>query len=110
MEKALVLSTGHWFKNWHEQRKHKLTASTFGGAVGFWPCRRVQLWLEKLGAVKPFSRNLATCWNNIKEEKALERYKQITGNTVLFPKFQVYGEKNPEGRRQLARSFPRWSS
>ena len=43
-------STGsqHWFKNWHEQRKHKLTASTFGGAVGFWPCRRVQLWLEKL--------------------------------------------------------------
>lgn len=86
----------HWFKNWQEQRKHKLTASTFGGAVGFWPQRRVQLWLEKLGAIKPFSGNLATCWSNIKEEEALERYKLITGNTVLFPEFQVYGKRNPE--------------
>ncbi|XP_025013984.2 uncharacterized protein LOC8284301 isoform X1 [Ricinus communis] len=86
----------HWFKNWQEQRKHKLTASTFGGAIGFWRGRRVQLWLEKLGAIKPFSGNLATCWSNIKEEEALERYKLITGNTVIFPKFQVYGVKNSE--------------
>ena len=95
---SVLQSSGfqHWFKNWQEQRKHKLTASTFGGAVGFWPRRRVQLWLEKLGAIKPFSGNLATCWSNIKEEEALERYKLITGNTVLFPEFQVYGKKNPE--------------
>ncbi|KAJ7960648.1 Type II superfamily restriction endonuclease [Quillaja saponaria] len=85
----------HWFKNWQELRKHKLTASTFSGAIGFWPRRRVQLWLEKLGAIEPFSGNLATCWNNIKEEEALERYKLITGNTVLFPEFQVY-RGNPE--------------
>ncbi|CBI38565.3 unnamed protein product, partial [Vitis vinifera] len=87
---SVLQSSGfqHWFKNWQEQRKHKLTASTFGGAVGFWPRRRVQLWLEKLGATKPFSGNLATCWSNIKEEEALERYKLITGNTVLFPEFQ----------------------
>ncbi|RVW98180.1 hypothetical protein CK203_031891 [Vitis vinifera] len=92
---SVLQSSGfqHWFKNWQEQRKHKLTASTFGGAVGFWPRRRVQLWLEKLGATKPFSGNLATCWSNIKEEEALERYKLITGNTVLFPEFQVYGKK-----------------
>ncbi|KAK8520062.1 hypothetical protein V6N13_031470 [Hibiscus sabdariffa] len=89
-------SLQHWFKNWQEQRKHKLTASTFAGAVGFWPIRRTQLWLEKLGAIEPFSGNLATCWNNIKEEVALERYKLITGNSVDFPEFQVYGKLNPE--------------
>ena len=86
----------HWFKNWHELRKHKLTASTFAGAVGLWPRRRVQIWLEKLGAIKPFTGNLATCWSNIKEEEALERYKLITGNDVTFPEFQVYGNRNPE--------------
>ncbi|XP_038685350.1 uncharacterized protein LOC119985205 isoform X1 [Tripterygium wilfordii] len=86
----------HWFKNWQEKRKHKLTASTFGGAIGFWPRRRVQLWLEKLGAIEPFSGNLATHWNNIKEDEALERYKLITGNTVLFPEFQVYHDSIPE--------------
>ncbi|KAF2306000.1 hypothetical protein GH714_009442 [Hevea brasiliensis] len=98
-EKFSVLQSSglqHWFKNWQEQRKHKLTASTFAGAIGFWPGRRVQLWLEKIGAIDPFSGNLATCWNNIKEEEALERYKLITGNTVMFPEFQVYGERNPE--------------
>ncbi|XVF30564.1 hypothetical protein REPUB_Repub16aG0069000 [Reevesia pubescens] len=86
----------HWFKNWLDQRKHKLTASTFAGAIGFWPCRRTQLWLEKIGLIEPFSGSLATCWSNIKEEEALERYKLITGNTVAFPEFQVYGKMNPE--------------
>ncbi|PPS00581.1 hypothetical protein GOBAR_AA20098 [Gossypium barbadense] len=55
-----------------------------------------QLWLEKLGAIEHFSGNLATCWSNIKEEEALERYKLITGNTIEFPEFQVYGKMNPE--------------
>lgn len=86
----------HWFKNWQELRKRKLTASTFASAIGFWPRRRVQLWLEKIGAIEPFSGNLATCWSNIKEEEALERYKLITGSTVLFPEFQVYRDANPE--------------
>ncbi|KAK4477754.1 hypothetical protein RD792_017016 [Penstemon davidsonii] len=84
----------HWFKNWQHLRKNKLTASTFGLAVGFWPGGRVKLWLEKLGAIEPFSGNLATCWSNIKEEEALERYKLITGNTISYPEFQV--KKNPE--------------
>ncbi|XP_022896096.1 uncharacterized protein LOC111410122 isoform X1 [Olea europaea var. sylvestris] len=86
----------HWFKNWQNLRKNKLTASTFATAIGFWHRRRIQLWLEKLGAIEPFAGNLATCWSNIKEEEALERYKLITGNTVSFPKFQVYGEQNPD--------------
>lgn len=95
---SVLQSSGlqHWFKNWQELRKHKLTASTFAGAIGFWPRRRVQLWLEKIGAIEPFSANLATCWSNIKEEEALERYKLITGNSVLFPHFQVHGDRNPE--------------
>ncbi|KAK2449029.1 WD40 domain-containing protein [Trifolium repens] len=71
----------------------KLTASTFAAAIGFWRRRRSQLWLEKIGAIEPFSGNLATCWSNIKEEEALERYKLITGNSVLFPEFQVYTTK-----------------
>ncbi|KAK0593140.1 hypothetical protein LWI29_031706 [Acer saccharum] len=85
-----------WFKNWQELRKYKLTASTFAAAVGFWRHRRVHLWLEKIGAIEPFSGNLATCWSNIKEEEALERYKLITGNSVLFPEFQVYSKRNLE--------------
>lgn len=95
---SVLQSSGlqHWFKNWQELRKHKLTASTFAGAIGFWPRRRVQLWLEKIGAIEPFTANLATCWSNIKEEEALERYKLITGNSVLFPHFQVHGDRNPE--------------
>ncbi|XP_034928943.1 uncharacterized protein [Populus alba] len=87
-------SLQHRFKKWQDQRKHKLTASTFSGAIGFWRGRRVQLWLEKLGAKEPFSGNMATCWSNAKEEEALERYKLITGNTILFPRFQVYGKNN----------------
>ncbi|XP_047949950.1 uncharacterized protein LOC125195773 isoform X1 [Salvia hispanica] len=85
----------HWFKNWQHLRKNKLTASTFALAIGFWPRGRARLWLEKLGTIEPFSGNLATCWSNIKEEVALEQYKLLTGNTVLYPEFQVYGEKNP---------------
>ncbi|GAU51613.1 hypothetical protein TSUD_414450 [Trifolium subterraneum] len=95
-EKHSVLqapSLQHWFKNWQTLRKQKLTASTFAAAIGFWRRRRSQLWLEKIGAIEPFSGNLATCWGNIKEEEALERYKLITGNAVLFPEFQVYTAK-----------------
>ncbi|XP_010520215.1 PREDICTED: uncharacterized protein LOC104799401 isoform X2 [Tarenaya hassleriana] len=86
----------HWFKNWQEKRKHKLTASTFAQAIGFFPRRRVQLWLEKIGAIKPFSGNMATAWSNVKEPTALEKYKLITGCSVTHPGFQMYGEKNPE--------------
>lgn len=93
----------HWFKNWQALRRNKLTASTFAAAIGFWRRQRVQLWLEKIGAIEPFSGNLATCWSNIKEEEALERYKLITGNTVLFPEFQVY-DSHPQNSSWLAAS------
>jgi predicted phage-related endonuclease len=86
-------SLQHRFKNWQTLRKQKLTASTFAAAIGFWRRRRSQLWLEKIGAIEPFSGNLATCWSNIKEEEALERYKLIIGNAVLFPEFQDYSAK-----------------
>ncbi|KAD3068802.1 hypothetical protein E3N88_36682 [Mikania micrantha] len=51
---------------------------------------------KKIGAVEPFTGNLATCWNNIKEEEALERYKLITGNSVMLPEFHVSGKVNQE--------------
>ncbi|EYU20974.1 hypothetical protein MIMGU_mgv1a022438mg [Erythranthe guttata] len=84
----------HHFKNWQNLRKHKLTASTFALAVGFWPRGRTKLWLEKIGTNEPFSGNLATCWSNINEEEALKRYIQMYedyGNRLLFiskPEFQ----------------------
>lgn len=86
----------HWFKNWQSVRKHKLTASTFAAAIGFYPRRRTQLWLEKIGAIEPFSGNWATCWSNIKEQEAIERYRLITGNQVDFSDFQVCGKINHE--------------
>ncbi|CAA0822528.1 Restriction endonuclease- type II-like superfamily protein [Striga hermonthica] len=39
--------------------------------------------------------NLATCWSNIKEEEALERYKLITDNAVTYPEFQVHRGRDP---------------
>lgn len=86
----------HWFKNWQDLRRNKLTASTFALAIGFWPRGRTRLWLEKLGMIEPFSGNLATCWSNIKEQEALKRYKLITGNSLSCPEFQVYGTKNTQ--------------
>ncbi|CAN0910227.1 hypothetical protein LINGRAHAP2_LOCUS26175, partial [Linum grandiflorum] len=83
-------SCRNWFKNWPDKRLHKLTASTFGGAIGLWRQRRVELWLEKLGAKEPFSGNWATKWSNIKEEEAITMYIQITRNELSFPTFQVY--------------------
>ncbi|CAL1385816.1 unnamed protein product [Linum trigynum] len=89
-------SLQHWYKNWQERRKTKLTASTFGGAIGLWRGRRVQLWLEKIGAEEPFKGNWATWWGNVKEKEALQRYKLITGHDIAFPLFQLYGERDPE--------------
>ncbi|XP_023769765.1 uncharacterized protein LOC111918319 isoform X2 [Lactuca sativa] len=105
----LESSLKHRFKNWQDQRMCKLTASTFAQAIGFWPNRRVQLWLEKIGVVEPFTGNLSTCWNNIKEEEALRRYIRITGNSVIFPDFHVSrnlnsGENQNQNRNWLAAS------
>lgn len=99
-------SLQHWFKNWQELRKDKLTASTFSAAIGFWHTakRREQLWEEKIGAREPFSGNMATCWNNIKEQEALERYMLITGNSVSLTGFQVYGKKTNHEDNWLAAS------
>nr|VDD58937.1 unnamed protein product [Brassica oleracea] len=82
----------HWRKNWDPQRKNRLTSSTFAQAIGFWPNRRVQLWLEKIGAIEPFSGNAATCWTKIKELEALNRYHVLTGHDFVFPEFVTLTE------------------
>ncbi|KAM5563274.1 hypothetical protein ABKV19_018104 [Rosa sericea] len=89
---AYAISLQNSSKNWQQLREEKLTASTFAAAVGFWPRQRVKLWREKIGAVKPFSGNLSTSWSNIKEEEAVQRYKMITQNNVLPPRFQVHSK------------------
>ncbi|RYR13337.1 hypothetical protein Ahy_B04g070389 isoform B [Arachis hypogaea] len=47
-------SLQHRFKNWQTLRKHKLTASTFAAAIGFWRRQRCQLWLEKIEIKCPY--------------------------------------------------------
>lgn len=85
----------HWRKNWGNERRNRLTSSTFAQAIGFWPNRRVQLWLEKIGASEPFSGNAATCWTKIKEVEALNRYHELTGHVLHLPEF-VTSEKEEE--------------
>ncbi|KAB2049409.1 hypothetical protein ES319_A13G174600v1 [Gossypium barbadense] len=62
---SILRSSGlqHRFKNWQELRKHKLTASTFAGAVGFFLSRRTKLWLEKLGAI-PHTRVISIVFHH----------------------------------------------
>lgn len=86
----------HWFKDWNEERQHKLTASTFAAATGFWRGRRTQLWLEKIGAIRPFVGNAATQWSSVKELEALERYMLITGHSILLPSFQQCNASTPD--------------
>uniref|UniRef100_A0A803L7V8 Peptidase A1 domain-containing protein n=1 Tax=Chenopodium quinoa TaxID=63459 RepID=A0A803L7V8_CHEQI len=62
------------------------------------------MWLEKIGAIEPFSGNLATCYNNINEEEALEWYKILTDKSVVFPKFQILNKNNLNGDGWLGAS------
>lgn len=96
-EESVTESTQHWRKNWQDLRKNRLTASNFSHAIGFWPDGRRNLWLEKIGAKKPFAGNRATFWDTDNEIDALERYNELTGNEILMPEFVVYKNgDNPE--------------
>eukprot|EP01018_Ginkgo_biloba_P012610 Gb_10906 [translate_table: standard] len=91
---SMLNSSGlqHRYKNWQEERRLKLTASTFSSAIGFWKGRRMQLWMEKIGLIEPFKGSPATYWSNIQEDVAMERYELITGNYVTFAGFEVYNK------------------
>lgn len=82
----------HRYKNWDEERRWRLTASTFSSAMGFWRGRRVHLWMEKIGLVEPFKGCPATCWSNLHEHIALSRYQLMTGNVVTLTGFYLHGE------------------
>lgn len=84
----------HRYKNWDEERRWRLTASTFSSAIGFWKGRRVHLWMEKIGLVEPFKGCPATCWSNLHEHIALARYQLMTGNVVTLTGFYLHGENH----------------
>lgn len=86
----------HWRKNWEKDRKNRLTSSSFAQAIGFWPNLRIQLWLEKIGALEPFSGNAARCWTKNKELEALDRYHELTGHGFLLPEFVTFEEEEEE--------------
>ncbi|CAM6107507.1 unnamed protein product [Calypogeia fissa] len=77
-------------KEWLDLRKNRITASSFGNALGFWGARRVELWEEKIGIREPFAGNAATVWGSSAEANAIEKYKEITGNGVDHVAFKIY--------------------
>lgn len=84
------LLRSHKYKTWNEERKTKLTASTFTCALGFRRGGRINLWREKIGLTDLFQGAPAIWWNNAHEDHALARYKLITGNDVKLTGFHVH--------------------
>lgn len=62
---------------WFEERKGKLTASTFGQAAGMGPGSRQQLWRRTMG-LETFEGNPATQWGEENEENAVISYAKRT--------------------------------
>lgn len=81
-------------KEWFALRKHRLTASAFSTALGFWNNRRVELWEEKAFFKDSLIPNPAMSWGVLKEDTAVERYREITGNVVKEFGFQIYFEND----------------
>ncbi|KAK9863175.1 hypothetical protein WJX84_006084 [Apatococcus fuscideae] len=82
---------------WHKLRDSRLTASTFGNALGFWPEGRESLWEEKLGLKEKFKGNAATAWGTRRESSALGRYTELTGRSVESCSFKVLRDDEVHG-------------
>jgi putative phage-type endonuclease len=76
---------------WFEQRKGKLTASSFGQAAGLGPASRQQLWRRHFG-LETFEGNEATQWGEQNEPVALDAFKELTGQVVDLTGFAVHRE------------------
>lgn len=81
------------YKEWEEEeRRSKLTASTFNSALGFFTGRRVHLWMEKVGLVEPFIGCPAISWSNAHKTLALASYQTLTGNKVTPTGFRLHNK------------------
>jgi len=80
---------GQGSQAWHGLRANRLTASSFGAALGFFDDRQ-RLWEEKVGLRERFAGNDATMWGQESEPKAALAYKEITGHDIRHVAFAVY--------------------
>eukprot|EP00245_Coleochaete_scutata_P014063 TRINITY_DN5893_c0_g2_i2.p1 TRINITY_DN5893_c0_g2~~TRINITY_DN5893_c0_g2_i2.p1 ORF type:complete len:655 (+),score=99.73 TRINITY_DN5893_c0_g2_i2:71-2035(+) len=81
---------------WLALRRWRLTASSFGNAVGMWTGGREALWEEKVGLREPMASNEAMSWGMNSEAKAIQRYCEITEHEVEKMAFCVYREGEDE--------------
>ncbi|KAF6173593.1 hypothetical protein GIB67_022952 [Kingdonia uniflora] len=84
-------------KEWFDQRREKLTTSTFSTALGIWKGkRREELWQEKVYPPKVESftaaARAAMNWGVVNEDVAISGYKNITGRDVSFLGFATHTE------------------
>lgn len=84
-------------EEWFKLRKEKLTTSSFSTVLGFWESnRRRELWRDKVfstdSAVFSSFAKAAMNWGSKHEATAIDRYKAITGRTVLPLGFAVHPE------------------
>lgn len=77
---------------WFRIRSSRLTASSFANALGFFNEGREVLWEEKLGLREAFSGNDATEWGTQQEERAVQRYVELTGYEIEHRMFSTAGK------------------
>eukprot|EP00741_Cyanophora_paradoxa_P004423 tig00000802_g4293.t1 len=75
---------------WFTLRAGRLTASSFGSAIGFFDRSRLDLWEQKVGLGAPFESNEAMRWGEAHEAAAAAAYEQITGRPLQKVSFALY--------------------
>lgn len=87
--------------DWQLARAGRLTASSFGAALGLSPyLSRQELWRQLTGRSDPFQGNPATDWGSSHEKDAIHTYEQATGFLVEpapFIPYESWSGCSPDG-------------